>query len=260
VEITDTSVGTTTGISGAIPNQGSGIVISGTAHNNAIGGFQPSVEPTVFASGNKGYGIAIVDQARNNRIYGTNVGITAAGNPLPNEFGGILLDIGTSGTTIGGIEPRLRNNISSNDAAGLYINASTNNDVIQNTITYNRVVGLFATGACNGTFITDNTIENNGNRGMVNINVSGATGITFGPRPTPTPGPPAPTPVPPQPAPTPDPTIAAEQAEIVYLQDRVIAISQNVKNPVARNRQIRRTREKIRRINQRIAQQQAEGL
>lgn len=259
VEITDTSVGTTTVINGAIPNQGSGIVISGTAHNNAIGGFQPSVEPTVFASGNQGYGIAIVDQARNNRIFGTNVGITAGANdPLPNAFGGILLDVGTSGTIIGGVDPRYRNTITSNDEAGLTINTSTNNDVIQNTITYNSVVGLFATGACNGTFVTDNLIENNGPGGTNNIDVSTATGITFGPRPTPTPTPvQAPNPIP---APTPNPAITAEVDEIVYLQDQVLQISRNVKNPVVRNRQIRRLRNQIRRINERLALQQAAGI
>lgn len=258
VEITDTSVGTTTGINGAIPNQGSGIVISGTAHNNAIGGFQPSVERTVYASGNDDYGIAIVDQARNNKIYGTNVGITAgANNPLPNEAGGILLDVGTSGTTIGGEDPRYRNNITSNDQAGLYINASTNNDVIRNTITYNTVVGLFATGACNGTFVTNNTVENNGPGGTNNIDISNATGITFGPRPVPTPPPVPPAPAP---APTPNPAITAEVDEIVFLQDQVLEISRNVKNPVVRQRQIRKLRNQIRRINQRLALQQAAGI
>lgn len=233
-------------------------VTSGTAHNNAIGGFQPSVERTVYASGNDDYGIAIVDQARNNKIYGTNVGITAgANNPLPNEAGGILLDVGTSGTTIGGEDPRYRNNITSNDQAGLYINASTNNDVIRNTITYNTVVGLFATGACNGTFVTNNTVENNGPGGTNNIDVSNATGITFGPRPVPTPPPVPPAPAP---APTPNPAITAEVDEIVFLQDQVLEISRNVKNPVVRQRQIRKLRNQIRRINQRLALQQAAGI
>ena len=41
VQVTDTAVGTNTEIQTAIPNQGSGILISGNAHDNAIGGFQP---------------------------------------------------------------------------------------------------------------------------------------------------------------------------------------------------------------------------
>lgn|GEM_PF-1874460 len=212
----------------------------------------------MFASGNDEYGIAIVGQARNNKIYGTNVGITAGANtPLPNAFGGILLDVGTSGTTIGGADPRYRNNITSNRAAGLYINASTNNDVIQNTITFNTVVGLYATGACNGTFVVNNTIENNGFGGTNNIDVSNATGITFGPRPTPTPPPFPPAPVA---APTPNPAITAEVDEIVFLQDQLLEISRNVKNPVVRQRQIRRIRNQIRRINERLALQQAAGI
>lgn len=105
VQITDTSVGTTTTIDAAVPNQGSGIVIRGTAHGNAIGGFQPSVEPTCFVSGNKKYGIVISEGAYDNSIFHTNIGIGAnlqSPPPIPNEEGGILLDRGSRRTTIGG--------------------------------------------------------------------------------------------------------------------------------------------------------------
>ena len=63
---------------GAIPNQGSGIVIRGEAHGNAIGGFQPSVEPQTFVSGNLRYGIAVMDRAYNNSIFHTAIGRGAA--------------------------------------------------------------------------------------------------------------------------------------------------------------------------------------
>ena len=47
----------------------SGILISGHAHGNAIGGFQPSVEPQVTISSNLGYGIEIVgSRARQRRL------------------------------------------------------------------------------------------------------------------------------------------------------------------------------------------------
>ena len=72
VQITETSVGTNSNISGVIPNLGSGIVIRGEAHGNAIGGFQPSVEPQNFVSGNQKYGIAVMDRAYNNSIFHTD--------------------------------------------------------------------------------------------------------------------------------------------------------------------------------------------
>ena len=258
VEITDTGTGTNTEISAPIPNKGSGIVISGTAHNNAIGGFQPSIESAVHASGNDGYGIAIVGQAFNNRIYGSFVGLGAGLNQasIPNTLGGILLGSGTRGTTIGGTSAAFQNTIESNREAGLYIESSTDNDIIKNSITLNTVVGLYATGACNRTFVFDNTIVNNGPGGTNNIDVSNATGITFGPRPAPTP---APTPAPaPAPAPPLPPQYTPVQKEIFYLQFRVIEISNNVKNVTVRNRQIARIRTEIRRLNKiNVAQQEA---
>ena len=97
VQVTDTAVGTNTAIQTAIPNGGSGILISGNAHNNAIGGFQPSIEPQVTISSNRGYGIEIVGSAHNNVMFhtyiGTNFNDTA---DLGNWLGGIFLGPGTS--------------------------------------------------------------------------------------------------------------------------------------------------------------------
>lgn len=182
VQITDTSLGTNTMISGAIPNKGSGIVIRGTAHNNAIGGFQPSVEPTVFASGNMKYGIAVIDQAHNNFIFHTTIGLGAGiSGAIPNEQGGILLDAGTEDTKIGGRKTPLQNVIQSNKGAGLSIYSSTKNTVLRNTISDNSEVGVYALGACTWTLIKDNTIQNNGASGTNNVDISNATGIVFRP-------------------------------------------------------------------------------
>ena len=178
VLVTDTSVGTNTNISGAIPNQDNGIVISGTAHANAIGGFQVSVEPTVFASGNVGYGIAVLDSAYGNNIINTNVGIgVGTTGAVPNQEGGIYLGAGTSGTTIGGLNPLIADKIEFNGGDGLTILSSLNNAVAGNTINSN-VTGIYATGACTGTIINGNTVLANTN---VNLDISTATGITFTP-------------------------------------------------------------------------------
>ena len=68
MQVTETAVGTNTSIQTAIPNRGNGILITGHAHGNAIGGFQPSVEPQVTISANRGYGIEIVGAAHDNVV------------------------------------------------------------------------------------------------------------------------------------------------------------------------------------------------
>jgi trimeric autotransporter adhesin len=182
VQITQTSVGTNSDIAGGIPNLGSGIVIRGQAHNNAIGGFQPSVEPQNFVSGNRKYGIAVMDRAANNSIFHTAIGRGAALTPpypvIPNFSGGILLGPGTSGTTIGGPTIPLQTVMQNNIGPGLYINSSTKNLVSNNSITLNSVAGIFAVGVCTGTVLTGNTVQNNGASGTVNTSITSATGVT----------------------------------------------------------------------------------
>jgi parallel beta-helix repeat protein len=182
VQVTETSVGTNTNISGGIPNQGSGIVIRGEAHGNSIGGFQPSVEPQNFDSGNLRYGIAVMDRAYNNSIFHTKIGLGALNVAIPNLAGGILLGAGTSGTTIGGPTFPLETSIQNNGGPGLYINNSTKNLVLNNSITLNSLVGVYAVGVCTGTLLKGNTVlDNPPPNGTTNIVTSGATGVTVTP-------------------------------------------------------------------------------
>ena len=71
--------------------------------------------------------------------------------------------------------------IQSNTGPGLYIDSSRNNVVLNNSITRNSLVGVYASGACTGTLIKGNTIASNGLHGLVNVAISQATGITFQP-------------------------------------------------------------------------------
>lgn len=145
-------------------------------------GFQPSVEPNVFVSGNKKYGIAVMDRAYNNRIFHSTIGLGAGSSgAIPNAYGGILLDIGSSDTTIGGKAAPLHNVIQSNTAAGLYIYYSKKNAVLNNSIENNSLVGVYASGVCTGTLISSNAILNNGTNGSNNVDIANATGITFKP-------------------------------------------------------------------------------
>ena len=166
VLIEDTTAGTSTGISNAIPNQCNGIVISGSAHRNTIGGFNPSIETSVHASGNVGYGIAVLDGAYSNSIVNSRVGVGLAvteGGPLPaipNQMGGVYLDQGTYGTTVGGTKPIQANFINNNGGDGLTIISSRQNKIVGNTINTNAI-GVYATGDCTGTVLSNNIVTNN---------------------------------------------------------------------------------------------------
>ena len=167
-------------------------MIRGQAHGNAIGGFQPSVEPQNFVSGNLKYGIAVMDRAYNNSIFHTAIGRGASVHlpypVIPNLAGGVFLGPGTSGTTIGGPTGPLQNVMllqavmEDNLGPGLYINNSTQNVVLNNSITLNAPVGIYAVGVCTGTLIKGNTVQNNPPpNGTANINISNATGVTVTP-------------------------------------------------------------------------------
>ena len=151
MQVTETAVGTNTSIQTAIPNGGSGIRISGNAHGNAIGGFQPSVEPQVTISANRGYGIEVVGSARDNVVFHTYIGTNFNGTAaLGNRLGGISLGAGTSSTTIGGTAAALQNKILNSVGNGLSIRSSRGNAVSGNEIAGNQGYGLFADGLCSG--------------------------------------------------------------------------------------------------------------
>ncbi len=205
VQVTDTAVGTDTNIQTEIPNQGSGILISGNAHDNAIGGFQPSVEPQVTISANRGYGIEIVGSAHNNIVYHTYIGTNAQGTAdLGNALGGIYLGPGTSSNTIGGGSTELQNRILYSGGPGVTIRSSSRNAVLGNeirntagagvvviagrhnvigsatagnTIMANGQDGLDISGIVTGTRVQNNEINSNAGNGVM---LDQAQGVTIG--------------------------------------------------------------------------------
>ena len=147
VTVEDTAAGTNYAIAKRLPNGGSGIVITGTAHGNAIGGFAPSVETKVHMSGNLRYGIEIRGNAYDNHIFNTVVGAGfQATEPLPNALGGIFIGQGTSGTVIGGNEPFMANRVLFNRGPGITLGKSSSTIVIGNVIRENVGDGLWING------------------------------------------------------------------------------------------------------------------
>jgi trimeric autotransporter adhesin len=205
VQVTDTAIGTNSAIQTAIPNGGSGILITGHAHENTIGGFQPSIEPQVTISANRGYGIEIVGSAHNNVVYHTYIGTDInASTDLGNQLGGIYLGPGTSSDTIGGASTALQNKILYSGGPGVTIQSSRGNMVsgneIQNngpvevaaiaarnnligsaaagkTIAGNRQDGLYITGVVTGTQVQGNEISGNTGNGVM---LAGAQRLTIG--------------------------------------------------------------------------------
>ncbi|WP_435019086.1 beta strand repeat-containing protein [Tundrisphaera sp. TA3] len=175
VQVTETAIGTNTSIGTAIPNRGSGIKFSGRAHDNAIGGFQPSIEPQVTISANQRYGVEVVGSARNNAIVHTFIGTNFDGTvPLGNGLGGVLLGPGTSGTTIGGPAAAFQVRIANNGGNGVTIRASRRNAVVGDLIASNQRYGVEATGNDAGTVLQGNTFSNNG---LGDVNLAKSRGV-----------------------------------------------------------------------------------
>jgi trimeric autotransporter adhesin len=181
VQIEDTAVGTNSSISAAIPNYGSGILIDGNAHGNAIGGFQPSVETRVHLSGNLRYGLEITGKARNNRVFNSVIGAAlGAPNPIPNGLGGVFVGPGTANTIIGGAQPFMANRVLTNNGAGITISGSSGNQVLGNEIRDNLLDGITlvgATGTTIGAVGSGNAIVSNGLNGIAVAGNSRGTSI-----------------------------------------------------------------------------------
>jgi trimeric autotransporter adhesin len=187
VQVTDTAVGTNSDIQTPIPNGGSGIKISGNAHGNAIGGFQPSIEPQVTVSANRGYGIQFTGRAHNNVVFhsyiGTNAGASA---DLGNRLGGVDLGPGTSSNTIGGETLPFQNKILFSRGPGVTIASSRGDMMMGNEIQRSFSLeaggnassssvgsgqnGVYVTGLVTGTRLIDNQITSNSGDGVMLAN------------------------------------------------------------------------------------------
>jgi parallel beta-helix repeat protein len=204
VQVTDTTLGLEVGTPSSsstgstttvIPNRGDGILILGQAHDNAIGGYQPSIEPQNTIASNGRYGIEVLDSAHNNDIFHTYIGTGYLGTEdLGNTLGGVYLGAGTAATTIGGTSPLLRNKILNSTAGhGITIRSSSNNVVLDNdirgnqggialtasrhniigsptagnAITDNGDYGVYVTGKVTGTQVQGNAITTSGSDGVM---------------------------------------------------------------------------------------------
>jgi len=168
-------IGTDIGGTTALPN-GSGVMISSGAYDNAIGGGGPGEGNLI--SGNRWLGIWIAHGDTNsNVVAGNYVGTDASGMAaLPNQGAGIVLIDGPTWNQIGGPTPEERNIISGNNGLGVEIwFEGTSENLIEGNYIGLNVAGdplgnlysgvLIYNGADNNT-VRGNVISDNGGPGV----------------------------------------------------------------------------------------------
>jgi hypothetical protein len=121
----------------ALPNGGDGLLITGQAHDNVIGGSRRSVIPQNTFSGNGSYGIAVLARAHHNLIFSDFDGTKISGvQALGNGRGGILIGGGAYANVVGSLRTPA-NLISGNTGNGVTLRAGTRFNVV-----INNYVGL----------------------------------------------------------------------------------------------------------------------
>ncbi|HEX9066455.1 MAG TPA: NosD domain-containing protein [Streptosporangiaceae bacterium] len=134
-------VGLSTKGNAALPNGRDGLLITGHAHGNIVGGNLRSVIPQNAFSGNRGYGIAITGWANGNLVFRSVVGTEVTGrSAVGNDRGGVLIGGKAWNNKIGRFGPHNLNIISGNHGIGVTLTAGTrDNEVVRNLIGLNRL-------------------------------------------------------------------------------------------------------------------------
>lgn len=175
-------IGTTASGLAALPNQRSGLDVTGT--DCLFGGTAPGAGNVISGNGAFGIGVQGVD-IHGDRIEGNYIGTDATGMAaLGNGAAGILVKdmYYTSGIAIGGSDPGAGNVISANGAQGITLGVETGGDLVQgNFIGTNRAGsaalpngqdGLSMGNVPNET-VLDNLISGNLGNGIYMILTSG---------------------------------------------------------------------------------------
>jgi titin len=143
----------------ALSNAAEGVVISGGAANNTIGGTASGARNII--SGNQFDGVSFFDiGTAGNLVQGNYIGTDATGTTaLSNADDGVAISGGAADNTIGGTASGARNIISGNHLGGLDISDSDSNLVQGNFIGTNStgtiVLGNGGAGVLIGFVITD---------------------------------------------------------------------------------------------------------
>ena len=165
-------IGTNAAGTAALGNS-NGIVVSGT---NTIGGAAPGMGNVI--SGNVGLGIEILGST-GTKVQGNLIGTDPTGNlPIANGTG--ISIHSANGTIVGGNTTAVRNIISGNNSAGVFVIFATNTQILGNFIGTSANGGSLGNGSsgvlistADGNSVQSNTIAFNGSDG---ITISSGTG------------------------------------------------------------------------------------
>jgi titin len=139
-------------------NGDNGVEIAGNAHDNVVGGLQPtfSVIPQNAISANGGHGVAILEHAHDNDVNFSFIGtdVFGKGDHLGNAKAGVFLGEGTHSTTVGSTNPELLTIISGNRGDGIEMQGTSANTVIGSLIGTDKDGGSLPNSG-NGIRITD---------------------------------------------------------------------------------------------------------
>ena len=142
VQITEDIIGMDTQGNLPLGNGANGILIDDNAHDDVIGGLQPSVIPQNTISANGAYGIAIVGNASGITVFHSRIGTDATGAAaFGNAGAGIFVGGNATGTIIGGTAAGDQNLISGNLGGGIQLSGSS-----QGTQVIGNLIGTDRTG------------------------------------------------------------------------------------------------------------------
>jgi parallel beta-helix repeat protein len=137
IRVTGNIVGLNTSGFTSMGNVDNGVEVDGTAHNDVIGGPQPTfnVVPQNTISSNGSNGVAIDGSAHNITVNNSFIGTNVRGQQsLGNSNDGVYLGPGTSSNTIGSSTAGLLTVISANLANGIEMQSTTGNSVLGSLI------------------------------------------------------------------------------------------------------------------------------
>jgi hypothetical protein len=155
VQLAEDIIGLDTNGQTPLPNGANGVLIDGNAHNNIIGGLQPSVIPQSTISANGANGIAIVGNTYGNQIFHSFIGTNILGTvAFGNGGAGIFIGGNSQSNTIGGTGTFDKNVISGNLGGGIQLGGTSHNtQVIDNLIGTDRNGQLGVPNHGNGIWI-----------------------------------------------------------------------------------------------------------
>ena len=161
VQVAQDIIGLDTNGQAALPNGANGILVDGNAHDNTIGGYQPSVIPQSTISANGGDGIAIVGNTYNIQVFHTFIGTNILANSaFPNAGAGIFIGGNSQNNTIGGTGLFDKNVVSGNLGGGIQLSGTSHNtQVIGNLIGTDRTGLIGIPNHGNGLWIVSSNNE-----------------------------------------------------------------------------------------------------